>query len=25
MNTEAEVRQALADFRSGRFAQIQRT
>ncbi|HEY2940867.1 MAG TPA: pirin-like C-terminal cupin domain-containing protein, partial [Vicinamibacteria bacterium] len=24
MNTEAEVRQALADFRSGRFAQIQR-
>ncbi|PYQ22186.1 MAG: pirin family protein [Acidobacteria bacterium] len=25
MNTEAEVRQALSDYRSGRFAQIQRT
>jgi hypothetical protein len=25
MNTESEVRQALSDFRSGRFAQIQRT
>ncbi len=25
MNTESEVRQALTDFRSGRFAQIQRT
>src|SRR5439155_16269944 len=25
MNTEAEVRQALSDYRSGRFAEIQRT
>jgi len=25
MNTESEIRQAVADFQSGRFAQIQRT
>jgi len=25
MNTESEIRQALSDFRSGRFAEIQRT
>jgi redox-sensitive bicupin YhaK (pirin superfamily) len=25
MNTESEIQQALADFRSGRFAQIQHT
>jgi hypothetical protein len=24
MNTEAEIRQALSDYRSGRFAQIER-